>query len=96
MRGPAIIFIDEVDAIGQRRAGRGAVVVNDEREQMLNQLLAEMDGLEPTVGIVVLAAINRPEVLDPALPRPVRFDRPLVGTAGHGRAATGGTGRHQL
>src|SRR6201999_3084875 len=77
-RGSAIIFIDEVDAIGQRRAGSGAVVANDEREQTLNQLLAEMDGFDPTVGIVVLAATNRPEVLDPALLRPGRFDRQVT------------------
>jgi cell division protease FtsH len=77
-RAPAIIFIDEVDAIGQRRAGQGAVVSNDEREQTLNQLLAEMDGFEPAVGIVVLAATNRPEVLDPALLRPGRFDRQVT------------------
>src|SRR5690242_13144820 len=72
-RAPAIIFIDEVDAIGQRRAGSGAVVSNDEREQTLNQLLAEMDGFEPAAGVVVLAATNRPEILDPALLRPGRF-----------------------
>jgi cell division protease FtsH len=77
-RSPAIIFIDEVDAIGQRRAGSGAVVANDEREQTLNQLLAEMDGFDPTMGIVVLAATNRPEVLDPALLRPGRFDRQVT------------------
>jgi cell division protease FtsH len=77
-RAPAIIFIDEVDAIGQRRGGSGAVVSNDEREQTLNQLLAEMDGFDPTVGIVVLAATNRPEVLDPALLRPGRFDRQVT------------------
>jgi cell division protease FtsH len=77
-RAPAIIFIDEVDAIGQRRAGSGAVVSNDEREQTLNQLLAEMDGFDPTTGIVVLAATNRPEVLDPALLRPGRFDRQVT------------------
>jgi cell division protease FtsH len=77
-RAPAIIFIDEVDAIGQRRAGSGAVVSNDEREQTLNQLLAEMDGFEPTAGIVVLAATNRPEILDPALLRPGRFDRQVT------------------
>jgi cell division protease FtsH len=77
-RGQAIIFIDEVDAIGQRRAGQGAVVANDEREQTLNQLLAEMDGFDPTMGIVVLAATNRPEVLDPALLRPGRFDRQVT------------------
>src|SRR5580698_977146 len=77
-RAPAIIFIDEIDAIGQRRAGSGAVVSNDEREQTLNQLLAEMDGFEPATGIVVLAATNRPEVLDPALLRPGRFDRQVT------------------
>jgi cell division protease FtsH len=77
-RSPTIIFIDEIDAIGQRRAGSGAVVSNDEREQTLNQLLAEMDGFDPTMGIVVLAATNRPEVLDPALLRPGRFDRQVT------------------
>jgi len=77
-RAPAIIFIDEIDAIGQRRAGSGAVVSNDEREQTLNQLLAEMDGFEPSAGIVVLGATNRPEVLDPALLRPGRFDRQVT------------------
>jgi cell division protease FtsH len=77
-RAPAIIFIDEIDAIGQRRGGHGAVVSNDEREQTLNQLLAEMDGFDPAMGIVVLAATNRPEVLDPALLRPGRFDRQVT------------------
>ena len=78
-RAPAIIFIDEIDAIGQRRAsGGGAYVSNDEREQTLNQLLAEMDGFEPTAGIVVLGATNRPEILDPALLRPGRFDRQVT------------------
>jgi cell division protease FtsH len=72
-RAPAIIFMDEIDAIGQRR-GAG-FVSNDEREQTLNQLLAEMDGFDRSTGIVVLAATNRPEVLDPALLRPGRFDR---------------------
>jgi cell division protease FtsH len=70
---PSIIFIDEVDAIGQRRGG--ALVSNDEREQTLNQMLAEMDGFDATSGVVVLAATNRPETLDPALLRPGRFDR---------------------
>ncbi len=96
-RGTAIIFIDEVDAIGQRRAGSGAVVSNDEREQTLNQLLAEMDGFDPSTGVVVLAATNRPEILDPALLRPGRFDRqvtiplPNVGRADRdpGRALPG-------
>jgi cell division protease FtsH len=77
-RSPAIIFVDEVDAIGQRRAGSGALVANDEREQTLNQLLAEMDGFDMAQGIVVLAATNRPEVLDPALLRPGRFDRQVI------------------
>ena len=77
-RAPAIIFIDEIDAIGQRRAGIGAVVANDEREQTLNQLLSEMDGFDMPQGIVVLGATNRPEVLDPALLRPGRFDRQVT------------------
>ena len=77
-RAPVIVFIDELDAIGQRRAGSGAVVSNDEREQTLNQLLTEMDGFDPVQGIVVLAATNRPEVLDPALLRPGRFDRQIT------------------
>jgi cell division protease FtsH len=77
-RAPAIIFVDEIDAIGQRRAGSGSVVANDEREQTLNQLLAEMDGFDMTQGIVVLGATNRPEVLDPALLRPGRFDRQIT------------------
>ena len=74
---PAIIFVDEIDAIGQRRQA-GGPISNDEREQTLNQLLAEMDGFDPTVGIIVLAATNRPEVLDAALLRPGRFDRQVV------------------
>jgi cell division protease FtsH len=77
-RAPCIIFVDELDAIGQRRAGSGAVVANDEREQTLNQLLTELDGFDPAEGIVVLAATNRPEVLDPALLRPGRFDRQVT------------------
>jgi cell division protease FtsH len=76
-RAPAIIFMDEIDAIGQRRAS-GGYVSNDEREQTLNQLLSEMDGFEPSAGIVVLGATNRPEVLDPALLRPGRFDRQVT------------------
>jgi cell division protease FtsH len=74
-RSPSIIFIDEIDAIGQRRGG--AVISNDEREQTLNQLLAEMDGFDAATGVVVLAATNRPETLDPALLRPGRFDRQI-------------------
>ncbi|HEC09253.1 MAG TPA: ATP-dependent metallopeptidase FtsH/Yme1/Tma family protein [Acidimicrobiales bacterium] len=76
-RAPAIIFIDEIDAIGQRR-GANVAISNDEREQTLNQLLAEMDGFDSSEGIVVLAATNRPEILDPALVRPGRFDRQVV------------------
>ncbi|MGD0395038.1 MAG: ATP-dependent metallopeptidase FtsH/Yme1/Tma family protein, partial [Acidimicrobiales bacterium] len=72
-RAPSIIFIDEIDAIGQRRGG--SIISNDEREQTLNQLLAEMDGFDHTNEVVVMAATNRPEVLDPALLRPGRFDR---------------------
>ncbi|RKN41739.1 ATP-dependent zinc metalloprotease FtsH [Streptomyces hoynatensis] len=73
-RAPSIIFIDEIDAVGSRRSGP-RVGGNDEREQTLNQLLAEMDGFDPRSGIVVLAATNRPDALDPALLRPGRFDR---------------------
>jgi cell division protease FtsH len=77
-RAPCIIFVDEIDAIGQRRSGGQVYASNDEREQTLNQLLAEMDGFDPATGIVVLAATNRPEVLDPALLRPGRFDRQVT------------------
>ncbi len=75
---PSIIFIDEIDAIGGRRAGAGAVGVHEEREQTLNQLLAEMDGFETSKGVIVVAATNRPEILDPALLRPGRFDRQIM------------------
>jgi cell division protease FtsH len=74
---PCIIFIDEVDAVGRRR-GAGLGGGNDEREQTLNQLLVEMDGFEPNVSIILIAATNRPDVLDPALLRPGRFDRQIV------------------
>ena len=78
-QAPAIIFIDELDALGKSRAAAGAFMGgNDEREQTLNQLLAEMDGFEPNTGVILLAATNRPEVLDPALLRPGRFDRQIV------------------
>jgi cell division protease FtsH len=77
-RAPCIIFVDEIDAIGQRRSGGQVYASNDEREQTLNQLLSEMDGFDPATGIVVLAATNRPEVLDPALLRPGRFDRQVT------------------
>ena len=73
---PAIIFIDEIDAVGRQR-GAGLGGGNDEREQTLNQLLVEMDGFEATQGIIVMAATNRPDVLDPALLRPGRFDRQI-------------------
>ena len=73
-KAPAIIFIDEIDAIGGHR-GAGHFGGNDEREQTLNQLLAEMDGFDPATGVVLIAATNRPESLDPALLRPGRFDR---------------------
>ena len=72
---PAIIFIDELDAIGRARGGAQSLGGNDEREQTLNQILTEMDGFTGTEGVVVLAATNRPEILDPALLRPGRFDR---------------------
>jgi cell division protease FtsH len=75
---PCIIFIDEIDAIGRARSGAGAIASNDEREHTLEQLLVEMDGFEPHEAIVVLAATNRPDVLDPALLRPGRFDRQVV------------------
>jgi cell division protease FtsH len=74
-KAPCIIFIDEIDALGQSRSSAGALRTNDEREQTLNQLLAEMDGFEPNQGVVIMAATNRPEVLDTALLRPGRFDR---------------------
>ena len=76
-RAPAIIFIDEIDALGARR-DHGGFPGNDEREQTLNQLLAEMDGFEDAGGVVVLAATNRPDALDPALRRPGRFDREVT------------------
>ncbi|OYV58379.1 MAG: cell division protein FtsH, partial [Actinobacteria bacterium 21-73-9] len=76
-QSPAIVFVDEIDSIGRKR-GAGLGGGHDEREQTLNQLLSEMDGFEPTEGIVVMAATNRPDVLDPALLRPGRFDRQIV------------------
>ena len=74
---PCIIFIDEIDAVGRHR-GAGLGGGNDEREQTLNQLLVEMDGFESNEGVILIAATNRPDVLDPALLRPGRFDRQVV------------------
>ena len=74
-KAPCIVFIDEIDAIGQKRSSGSAYGGNDEREQTLNQLLTEMDGFEGNNGVIILAATNRPEALDPALTRPGRFDR---------------------
>jgi cell division protease FtsH len=74
---PAIVFIDELDAVGRRR-GAGLGSINDEREQTLNQLLVEMDGFDERHEVIVLAATNRPDVLDPALLRPGRFDRQVT------------------
>jgi cell division protease FtsH len=77
-KAPCIVFIDEIDAIGQARSSGNAMRTNDEREQTLNQLLHEMDGFEPNQGVVIMAATNRPEVLDKALTRAGRFDRQIV------------------
>jgi cell division protease FtsH len=77
-KAPCIIFIDELDAIGRSRGGPSVIGGHDEREQTLNQLLTEMDGFDPSVGVVVMAATNRPEILDKALLRAGRFDRQIV------------------
>ena len=76
-QAPAIIFIDEIDSIGRKR-GAGLGGGHDEREQTLNQMLAEMDGFESGDGVVMIAATNRPDILDPALLRPGRFDRQIM------------------
>jgi cell division protease FtsH len=76
-KAPCIIFIDELDALGKAR-GLGMTGGHDEREQTLNQLLVEMDGFDPTIGVILMAATNRPEILDPALLRPGRFDRHIL------------------
>ena len=76
-KAPCIIFIDELDALGKAR-GFGAMGGHDEREQTLNQLLVEMDGFDPKIGVILMAATNRPEILDPALLRPGRFDRQIL------------------
>ena len=75
---PSIIFIDELDALGKSRSAASVMTGNDEREQTLNQLLAQMDGFDASKGVMILAATNRPEILDPALLRPGRFDRKVV------------------
>jgi cell division protease FtsH len=77
-KAPCIIFIDELDAVGKSRAGGVYMGGNDERENTLNQLLTEMDGFDPQAGIIIMGATNRPEVLDPALLRPGRFDRQIL------------------
>ena len=77
-QAPCIVFIDELDALGRSRTANSPFSSNDEREQTLNQLLAEMDGFEPNAGVILLAATNRPEILDPALLRAGRFDRRVV------------------
>ncbi len=74
---PCLVFIDELDALGKAR-GAGNLAGHDEREQTLNQLLVEMDGFKANQGVVILAATNRPEILDPALLRPGRFDRHIL------------------
>jgi cell division protease FtsH len=77
-QAPCIIFIDELDALGKARGAGGVMGGNDEREQTLNQLLVEMDGFGPRLGVIIMAATNRPEILDPALLRPGRFDRQIL------------------
>src|SRR5688500_15212554 len=77
-QAPCIIFIDELDALGKARTPGGILGGNDEREQTLNQLLVEMDGFDPRIGVIIMAATNRPEILDPALLRPGRFDRQVL------------------
>ncbi len=77
-RAPCMVFLDELDAVGRSRGGVVAMGTNEEREQTLNQLLAEMDGFDPKANVVIMAATNRPEVLDPALVRPGRFDRQVL------------------
>jgi cell division protease FtsH len=77
-KAPCIVFIDEIDTVGKTRAGAGSPVSNEEREQTLNQLLVEMDGFDSSTGVILMAATNRPDLLDPALQRPGRFDRQVA------------------
>src|SRR5690606_11664782 len=77
-QAPCIIFIDELDALGKARGAGGVMGGHDEREQTLNQLLVEMDCFDPRLGVIIMAATNRPEILDPALRRPGRFDRQIL------------------
>jgi cell division protease FtsH len=77
-KAPCIVFIDEIDTVGKTRAGAGSPVSNEEREQTLNQLLVELDGFDSSTGVILMAATNRPDLLDPALQRPGRFDRQVV------------------
>ena len=79
-KAPALVFLDEIDTIGKGRAGAMGAGFggHDEREQTLNQLLVEMDGFDASKGVIIMAATNRPDVLDPALVRPGRFDRQVV------------------
>ena len=77
-RAPCIVFIDEIDTLGKTRAGPGSPVSHEEREQTLNQLLVEVDGFDPAGGVILMAATNRPDLLDPALSRPGRFDRQIT------------------
>jgi cell division protease FtsH len=77
-KAPCIIFIDELDAVGKTRSANAVMFTNEEREQTLNQLLAEMDGFDTSKGVIIMAATNTPEVLDPALMRPGRFDRQII------------------
>jgi hypothetical protein len=88
-KAPCIVFIDEIDAVGRARAAANSGGSHEERDQTLNQILVEMDGFQPSTGIVVIAATNRTDVLDPALTRPGRFDRRIVVDAPdmHGREA---------
>lgn len=92
---PCLVFVDEIDAVGRSR-GTGMGGTNDEREQTLNQLLTEMDGFEGNTGIIVIAATNRADILDPALLRPGRFDRQVRMGAAQIRHPWGNNTQHAL